>query len=237
MTYQRIVLKLSGEALAHSPQLGIKADKLALYTKEIVEAYETKTQIIIIIGGGNLWRGKNADALAIKPTEAHIMGMLATLINSLALREALQQQQIPVTLLSRLPVPTVCPAYQPNHALQALAQNNVVIVGGGLGNAFFSTDTAAITTALDLEADICLKGTKVDGVFPTDPILNPESKPYDEITLATAYEKKLHVMDMTAFSLAQENKMPIIIYNAQQEGSLKRILYGEKIGTLLKPEG
>ncbi|MEM7361694.1 MAG: uridine monophosphate kinase [Bacteroidota bacterium] len=233
MNYRSIVLKLSGEALAPTDRLGIDQEKLAHYTQELSDAYQTGVQLILVVGGGNLWRGKDAGTLGITTTEGHHMGMLATMINSLALRDALRQSGLPVTLFSRLPMPTLCPAYQVKEALQAVEERHIVMVGGGLGVAHFSTDTAAIATALDLRADICLKGTRVDGVYPKDPALHPEGVPYEQVSLATVWEQKLRVMDMTAISLAQDNELPIIVYNAQKKGTLKKVLEGGREGTLL----
>lgn len=233
MHYQRILLKLSGEALAPDKSSGFMKEKLTHYTDEIVQAYQTGVEIAIVIGGGNLWRGNQAASLGINPTEAHYMGMLATMINSLALRDALQQKNVPVTLMSHLPMPTISAAYNPTQAISSLTQKHIVIIGGGLGNPYFSTDTAAVATALSLQANILLKGTKVEGVYPQDPTLNPTSKPYTQLPLKDIYTKKLHVMDMTAAALAQENNLPITVYNAYKKGYLKRLLQGEKLGTQL----
>ena len=188
------------------------------------------------MGGGNLWRGKEAATLEITTTQAHHMGMLATMINSLALRDALGQRKVPVTLFSRLPTPTLCPVYRVKEALQAVKDRHLVIIAGGLGAAHFSTDTAAMAAALDLQADVCIKGTKVDGVYPKDPVLHPESVPYKEISLAAVWEQKLRVMDMTAISLAQEHKLSVVVYNSQKQGALKRVVEGAQVGSLLMPD-
>lgn len=233
MQYQRIVLKLSGEALAPTQNLRIAHDHLTHYVNEITEAYQTGVELVLVLGGGNLWRGREAHTLGIQPTEAHYMGMLATMINSLALRDVLGQRGIPTLLMSRLPMPTVCPSYSPIKATEALEEKKIVILGGGLGNAFFSTDTAAITSALSLRADVLLKGTKVEGVYPQDPTKHPESTPYTDIALSEGYKQKLHVMDMTAITLADENNFPVVVYNARKSGYLARIIQGEKLGTRL----
>lgn len=233
MTYKRIVLKLSGEALAPAQSLGISQHHLTHYADEITAAHQLGVELALVVGGGNFWRGKEADTLGISPTEAHYMGMLATMINSLALRDLLRQRGIPTLLMSRLPMPSVCASYNPIQAKEALATQKIVLLGGGLGSAFFSTDTAAITNALALDADVLLKGTKVEGVYPKDPAQHPESSPYAHISLSEVYEKKLKVMDITAIALADENNFPVIVYHAGQKGYLKRILQGEKLGTQL----
>lgn len=233
MSYRRIVLKLSGEALKPTPNLGIDQAKLDHYAAEIAAAHQAGIEIAVVMGGGNFWRGTQAADTKIHPTEAHGMGMLATVMNSLALRDALRQRGLPTLLMSHLPTPTLCTSYDPIQALGALQARKIVLLGGGLGTAFFSTDTAAVTSALSLQADVLLKGTQVEGVYAADPRQTTPCEHYQELPLAEAYRKELRVMDMTALTLAHEHRLPIIVYNAQPKGYLVRILEGEKIGTRL----
>ena len=233
MSYQRILVKLSGEALAAPAPYGISQKGLSHYTQEIKNAHQAGVEIAIVIGGGNLWRGKQASSLGIDDTQAHYMGMLATLMNGIALRSSLSMAGVPTTLLSKLPMGTVCESYHPAQAIHYLTQKKVVIVAGGLGIAHFSTDTAAAAAALALKADLLLKGTKVDGIYPSDPVDTVGAKPYKKLSYKDIYEKKLQVMDMTAITLAQEHHLPIIVYNARIPGHLRRIIQGETLGTLV----
>lgn len=233
MHYARILLKLSGEALGSDKATAFNKERLAHYTHEILQAYRKGVEIAIVIGGGNLWRGKEAASLGIGPTEAHYMGMLATMMNGLALRDALQGQKVPVTLMSSLAMPTLCPSYNPGQAISALSQKRIVIIGGGLGTPYFSTDTAAVSCALSLQVNLLLKATKVDGVYAQDPALNPKAKRYRQLPLKDVYTKNLQVMDMTAVTLARMYKLPITVYNACKKGYLTRLLAGERLGTQL----
>ncbi len=236
MSYKRVLVKLSGEALAAPAPYGISQQGLSHYTQEIEKVHQAGVEIAIVIGGGNLWRGKQASSLGIDQTQAHYMGMLATLMNGIALRSSLSQAGISTVLLSKLPMGTVCETYHPAQAIHYLTQKKVVIIAGGLGIAHFSTDTAAAAAALALKADLLLKGSTVDGIYPTDPVGTSGIKPYKKLSYQEIYEKKLHVMDMTSITLAQEHHLPIIVYKARTPGHLSRIIQGEALGTLVCAE-
>lgn len=233
MKYKRILLKLSGEALLGSGQYGIDPVRLSEYANEIKAASDLGVEIAIVIGGGNIFRGLQGVAKGFDRVQGDYMGMLATVINSMALQSALSTIGIKSELLSGLPVEPIAAPMSREKAIQSLANGNVVIIAGGTGNPFFTTDTASALRAVEIKADVILKGTRVDGVYSADPEKDPKATKYDSITFDEAYEKGLNIMDMTAFTLCRENNLPIIVFNMNLTGNLVRLLSGEKTGTLV----
>jgi uridylate kinase len=233
MKYNRILLKLSGEALLGSGQYGIDPKRLSEYATEIKAASDLGTEIAIVIGGGNIFRGLQGVATGFDRVQGDYMGMLATVINSMALQSALNSIGIKTELLSGLPVEPIATAMSREKALHSLQQGNVVIIAGGTGNPFFTTDTASALRAVEIKADVILKGTRVDGVYTADPEKDPKATKYDSITFDEAYQKGLNIMDMTAFTLCRENNLPIIVFNMNEHGNLVKLLSDEKIGTLV----
>jgi len=233
-TYKRILLKLSGESLLGESQQSIDANRLNHFANEIKQAVDLKIQIGIVIGGGNIFRGMQGENKGMDRVQGDYMGMLATIINSLALQSALEKLNVKSVLLSGLPIDRVCKPMSSRKAIGLLEKGSVVIMCGGSGNPFFTTDTAAALRAAEIHADVFLKGTRVDGVYSADPEKDPSAKKYDEITFKEAYNKGLHILDMTAFTLCEENHIPLIVFNMNEVGNLKKILSGEKNGTLVK---
>ena len=234
MKYKRILLKLSGEALMGSKSFGIDNDRLALYAKQIKEVVQQGCQLAIVIGGGNIFRGIQAEKGGMDRVQGDYMGMLATVINSMALQSALESIHVQTRLQSAIKMEQICEPFIRRKAVRHLEKGRVVIFGAGSGNPYFTTDTAATLRAIEIEADVILKGTRVDGIYTADPEKNPEAKKYDEITFSEVYEKGLEVMDMTAFTLCNENKLPIIVFEMNKEGNLSKIVKGENLGTLVK---
>ena len=233
MKYSRILLKLSGESLQGEDGYGINYDAVHHYAMEIKSAIECDVQVGVVMGGGNIFRGvKGADKGFLR-TQGDYMGMLATVINSMALQAVLEEHYIPVKLLSSLPIKGVCEKAYFKNAIQYLAEGYVVIFAGGTGNPFFTTDSAAALRAAEINADLLLKGTRVDGVYTADPEKDPDAVKYNILTFEEALEEKLAIMDLTAFTLAQENQIPIYVYNANEAGNLEKVLTGENIGTLI----
>jgi len=234
MKYQRILLKLSGEALMGSKSFGIDNDRLALYAKQIKEVVQQGCQLAIVIGGGNIFRGIQAEKGGMDRVQGDYMGMLATVINSMALQSALESIHVQTRLQSAIKMEQICEPFIRRKAVRHLEKGRVVIFGAGSGNPYFTTDTAATLRAIEIEADVILKGTRVDGIYTADPEKNPEATKYDEITFSEVYKKGLEVMDMTAFTLCNENKLPIIVFDMNKEGNLSKIINGENLGTLVK---
>jgi uridylate kinase len=234
MKYQRILLKLSGEALMGSKSFGIDNDRLALYAKQIKEVVQQGCQLAIVIGGGNIFRGIQAEKGGMDRVQGDYMGMLATVINSMALQSALESIHVQTRLQSAIKMEQICEPFIRRKAVRHLEKGRVVIFGAGSGNPYFTTDTAATLRAIEIEADVILKGTRVDGIYTADPEKNPEATKYDEITFSEVYKKGLEVMDMTAFTLCNENKLPIIVFDMNKEGNLSKIVNGENLGTLVK---
>ena len=233
MKYSRILLKLSGESLQGEDGYGINYDAVHHYAMEIKSVVECNVQVGVVMGGGNIFRGvKGADHGFLR-TQGDYMGMLATLINSMALQAVLEEYYIPVKLVSALPVKGICEKTYFKSAMQYLAEGYVVIFAGGTGNPFFTTDSAAALRAAEINAELLLKGTRVDGVYTADPEKDPNAEKYKILTFEEALEEKLAIMDLTAFTLAQENKIPIYVYNANEPGNLEKVLSGENIGTLI----
>ncbi|SHI71533.1 uridylate kinase [Hymenobacter daecheongensis DSM 21074] len=233
MKYKRILLKLSGEALMGQQQYGIDAERLMQYAEEIKTAAATGTQVAVVIGGGNIFRGVQAEAFGLDRVQGDYMGMLATVINSMALQSALEKINVSTRLLSGVTIQRVCEPYIRRRALRHLEKGRVVIFGAGIGSPYFTTDSAASLRAIEMDADVVLKGTRVDGIYTADPEKDPTAVRYPEITFDEVMEKNLSVMDMTAFTLCKENNLPIIVFDMNKPGNLQRLIDGEKVGTLV----
>ena len=231
MKYQRILLKLSGEALMGDKQFGIDNVRIMQYAQEIKAVWEKGVEVAIVIGGGNIFRGVQAEQGGMERTQGDYMGMLATMINSMALQSALESAHVPTRLQGAIEMKQICEPFIKRRAVRHLEKNRVVIFGAGTGNPFFTTDTAASLRAIEIEADVVLKGTRVDGIYTADPEKDPTATKYETVTFNEVYEKGLNVMDMTAFTLCNENKLPIIIFDMNKEGNLLNLVSGENIGT------
>ncbi|MCC6690278.1 MAG: UMP kinase [Bacteroidia bacterium] len=232
--YKRILLKLSGEALMGDKQFGIDNKRLMQYAYEIKEVAEAGVQIAIVIGGGNIFRGVQAEQGGMDRVHGDYMGMLATVINSMALQSALESIEIDTRLLSAIKMEEICEPFIRRKAVRHLEKNRVVIFGAGTGNPYFTTDTAATLRAIEIQASVILKGTRVDGIYTADPEKDKSAKKYDTITFNEVYQKGLEVMDMTAFTLCNENKLPIIVFDMNKPGNLKKVVLGERVGTLVE---
>jgi len=233
MQYKRILLKLSGEALMGTQQYGIDTSVVMQYAGEIKALIEKGVQVAIVIGGGNIYRGIQATASGIDRVQGDYMGMLATVINSMAHQSGLEKLGVNTRLLTALEIKQVAEPFIKRRAVRHLEKGRVVIFGAGTGNPYFTTDTAAALRATEIEANVILKGTRVDGIYDSDPEKNPSAKRYTKLTYADAISQKLNVMDMTAFTLCQENNIPIIVFNMNKEDNLMKIVTGEEIGTLV----
>jgi uridylate kinase len=231
--YKRVLLKLSGEALMGKQQHGIENEILEQYAREIKSITDQKVQVAIVIGGGNIFRGMKGSNEGFDRVQGDYMGMLATIINGMALKSALTNIGIKTALLSGIPIDNICGNMNREKAIKHLEKGHVVIISGGTGNPYFTTDSAGALRAIEIKADVILKGTRVDGVYDSDPEKNPNAVKFESITFDDAYEKNLKIMDMTAFTLCKENKMPIIVFNMNVDGNLKKIVFGEKIGTFV----
>ena len=231
MKYKRVLLKLSGEALIGDKNYGIDSTILNDYAKEIKEIYDIKTEIAIVIGGGNIFRGVSGASKGMDRVQADYMGMLATLINGLALQSALENNEVPTRLQSAINVEAIAEPFIKRRATRHLEKGRVVIFGSGTGNPFFTTDSAAVLRAIEINADVILKGTRVDGIYNSDPEKNKEAIKFDSLSFDEVLKKGLKVMDTTAFTLSQENNLPIIVFDMNNKGNLIKIINGEKIGT------
>jgi uridylate kinase len=229
--YRRVVLKVSGEWLAGKRVSCIDPEALSFVSNEIISAKNSGVELALVVGGGNIIRGQFAGNGGIDRVSADQMGMLATIINSLALRDTLEGLGVSVRVLSAIHINALTQPYTKREAVRHLQNGRVIILSGGTGNAYFTTDTTAALRAAELEADAVLKGTKVDGVFDDDPVRNPAAKMFQTLSYAEVLKRRLRVMDLTAISLCMENKIPIIVFNLEKPGNLKRILSGEKIGS------
>jgi uridylate kinase len=234
MKYKRILLKLSGEALMGEQQFGIDPNRLLDYAEEIKEAADLGIQIAIVIGGGNIYRGLQGAAGGMDRVQGDYMGMLATVINSLALQAAIEKAGIKTALLSGFQIGPISELMSRRKAIEYLEQGKVVIIAGGTGNPYFTTDTASVLRAVEVQADVFLKGTRVDGIYTADPEKDPKAVKFQSLTFDEAYEKHLKIMDLTAFTMCKENNLPIYVFNMNQKGNLKKLLQGEDIGTLVK---
>jgi uridylate kinase len=233
--YKRILLKLSGESLASAAGHGIDVDMLNAYVSEIQSVYEKGVEVAIVLGGGNIFRGLQGSGQGFDRVQGDYMGMLATVINSLALKSALENAGIKSVVLSGLAIDPLCERMSRERAIQYIQQGYVVIISGGTGNPFFTTDSAAALRAVEIKADVLLKGTRVDGVYTADPEKDPSAVKFNEITFDEAYQKNLRVMDLTAFTLCRENKIPVIVFDVNKKGNLHEILVdGRNNGTLIK---
>jgi uridylate kinase len=233
MKYKRILLKLSGESLMGSKSYGIDIDVVAQYAKDIKAVHDEGIEIAIVIGGGNIYRGLSAEKSGMDRVQADYMGMLATVINSMALQDAIEKTGVKTRLLTAIKMEQICEPFIRRRAMRHLEKGRIVIFGAGTGNPYFTTDTAASLRAIEINADAVLKGTRVDGIYTADPEKDANAIRYDEITFQEVYDKGLNVMDMTAFTLCQENKLPIIVFDMNQPGNLMRIAKGEPIGTVV----
>ena len=233
MKYKRILLKLSGEALMGNKQFGIDNNRLMQYAEEIREIADLGTEIGIVIGGGNIFRGVQAERGGMERTQGDYMGMLATMINSMALQAALESVGLYTRLQSAIEMKQIAEPFIKRKAVRHLEKGRIVIFGSGTGNPFFTTDSAASLRAIEIDAEVILKGTRVDGIYDQDPEKNASAKKFDTITFDEAYEKNLKVMDMTAFTLCKENELPVIVFNMNKTGNLKKVITGEEIGTLV----
>ncbi|MEM0939266.1 MAG: UMP kinase [Bacteroidota bacterium] len=233
MSYKRVLLKLSGEALMGEKQHGIDSRRLTQYAKEIKAIIDNGVEVAVVIGGGNIFRGVEAEASGIDRVQGDYMGMLATVINAMALQSMFEKNGMYTRLMSGLKMEQVCEPFIRRRAIRHLEKGRVVIFGAGIGNPYFTTDSTASLRAIEIEADVVLKGTKVDGVYTADPEKDPNAEKYEKITFQKAYENNLNIMDMTAFTLCQENNLPIIVFDMNQEGNLTKIISGDNTGTLI----
>ena len=233
MKLKRILLKLSGEALMGKDNYGIDAERLADYAEEISSAVKAGIQVGIVIGGGNIIRGLKGTSKGIDRIQGDYMGMLATIINGMAIQSALENEGIRTQLLSGVAIERICEAVSSRKAIEYLEDGQVVVISGGTGNPFFTTDTAAALRAVEIKADAILKGTRVDGVYTADPEKDPKAVKYNSLSFNEAYEKQLNIMDLTAFTLCSENKLPIIVFNMNKKGNLLKIIKEKKIGTII----
>ncbi len=233
MKYKRILLKLSGESLMGSKQFGIDNQRLANYAAEIKEIHEMGIEIAIVIGGGNIFRGVQAEEGGMDRTHGDYMGMLATMITSMALQSALETSGLQTRLLSAIEMKAIAEPFIRRRAVRHLEKGRIVIFGAGTGNPFFTTDSAASLRAIEINADVILKGTRVDGIYTADPFKDSSAVKYEKITFDEVYQQGLNVMDLTAFTLCKENDLPIIVFDMDTPGNLKDLLKGKKVGTLV----
>jgi uridylate kinase len=231
MKYKRILLKLSGEALMGNRQYGIDPERLAEYAEDIKQVTSLGVEVAIVIGGGNIFRGVAGAINGMDRVQGDHMGMLATVINGLALQSALEDTNVPTRLQSAIKINEVAEPFIRRRALRHLEKGRVVIFGGGTGNPYFTTDSAAVLRAIEIEADVILKGTRVDGIYNTDPEKDADAVKFDSISFEDVLRKGLKVMDTTAFTLSQENKLPIIVFDMNKKGNLLKVISGENIGT------
>ena len=231
MKYKRILLKLSGEALMGDQNHGIDPIRLNDYATEIKKLQETGTEIAIVIGGGNIFRGVSGASKGMDRVQADYMGMLATVINGLALQSALEDNSVPTRLQTAIKIEAIAEPFIKRRATRHLEKGRVVIFGSGTGNPYFTTDSAAVLRAIEIHADVILKGTRVDGIYNEDPEKNKSAVKFDNLSFDDVLKKGLKIMDTTAFTLSQENKLPIIVFDMNTKGNLSRIVQGEKIGT------
>ena len=233
MKYKRILLKLSGEALMGEKQFGIDNNRLAQYSREIREIADLGVEIAIVIGGGNIFRGLQAAEGGMERTQGDYMGMLATVINGMALQSALEMVDLKTRLMLAIKMEQVAESFIRRRAIRHLEKGRIVIFGAGTGNPYFTTDSAAALRAIEIEADVILKGTRVDGIYSADPEKDSTATKYSTVTFQEVYDKGLSVMDLTAFTLCNENKLPIIVFDMNAPGNLKKVVEGEKVGTLV----
>ncbi len=234
MNYNRILLKLSGEALMGDRHHGIDSERLNQYAHEIKQVVDEGIEVAVVIGGGNIYRGVQAEASGIDRVQGDYMGMLATVINAMALQSMFEKHGMFTRLMAGLNMEQVCEPFIRRRAIRHLEKGRVVIFGAGIGSPYFTTDSTASLRAVEIESDVVLKGTRVDGVYTADPEKDKNAKKFDQLSFHEAYEKNLNIMDMTAFTLCQENDLPIIVFNMNEKGNLLKIIKGEEVGTLIK---
>jgi uridylate kinase len=234
ISYKRVLLKLSGEALMAGRSHGIDPHRLEDYIDEIIEVSRMGTQVGIVIGGGNIFRGISGVDAGFDRVKGDYMGMLATVINGLALQSAFESRGKKARLFTAIRMEPAAEFYYKPEVIRALENDEIVILSGGTGNPYFTTDTASALRAVEMEADVMLKGTRVDGVYTGDPEKDPEAEKYDELTFDEALDNELRILDLTAFTMCKENGLPIIVFNMNKKGNLKKLISGEKVGTLVK---
>lgn len=233
MKYKRILLKLSGEALMGEQSYGIDIDRVAQYAKDIKAVHDQGIEIAIVIGGGNIYRGLSAEKAGMDRVQADYMGMLATVINSMALQDALEKVEIKTRLLTAIKMEQICEPFIRRRAVRHLEKGRVVIFGAGIGSPYFTTDTAASLRAIEINADVVLKGTRVDGIYTADPLKDSTATRFEQLSFQDVFDRGLNVMDMTAFTLCQENNLPIIVFDMNKAENLNKLVNGETIGTLV----
>ncbi|MEO9478092.1 MAG: UMP kinase [Cyclobacteriaceae bacterium] len=233
MKYKRILLKLSGEALMGDQQHGIDPNRIIQYAEEIKKVKDMGLELAIVIGGGNIFRGVDGEKSGIDRVQGDYMGMLATVINAMALQSTLEKHGMYTRLMAGLKMEQVCEPFIRRRAIRHLEKGRIVIFGAGIGNPYFTTDSTASLRAIEIEAEVVLKGTRVDGVYTADPEKDPKATKYTKVSFQEVYEKGLNVMDMTAFTLCQENNLPIIVFDMNKPGNLLDIIKGQEVGTLI----
>ena len=231
--FKRVLLKLSGESLMGDKSFGLDPDVLSLYSLDIKSITELGVQVAIVIGGGNIYRGMNEAETGIERAHGDYMGMLATVINGMALQAGLEKVGVYTRLQSAIKMEQIAEPYIRRRAIRHVEKGRVVIFGAGTGNAYFTTDTAGALRAIEIKADVILKGTRVDGIYSEDPEKNPKAAKYDQISFNECISKNLRVMDMTAFTLCMENDLPIVVFDMNKPGNLRRVVTGEKVGTIV----
>ena len=236
MQYRRILLKISGEMLAGNQTYGINRDILTALAGEIKDVVNMEVEVALVIGGGNIFRGLAASADGMERAAADYMGMLATMLNALALQNALEKAGVATRVLSAIEMRQLAESYIRRRAIRHLEKKRVVIFAAGTGNPYFTTDTAAALRAMEIKADVIIKGTKVDGIYDSDPLDNPSAKMFHELPFLSVLNKSLKVMDATAITLCMDNNLPLIVFNLTEPGNLKRVVLGEKIGTVVKQD-
>jgi len=233
MKYKRVLLKLSGEALMGKLSYGIDPQRLVQYTDEIKKVKDLGLEIAIVIGGGNIFRGVDSEEIGIDRVQGDYMGMLATVINAMALQSALEKAGMYTRLMSGIKIEQACEQFIRRRAVRHLEKGRIVIFGAGIGNPYFTTDSTASLRAIEVEADVVLKGTRVDGLYTNDPEKDPDAKRFTNISFQDVIKNGYQVMDMTAFTLCQENSLPIIIFDMNKPGNLLKLITGEDVGTLV----
>ncbi len=231
--YKRVLLKLSGESLIGKSNFGLDPDVLKLYAREVKALHELGVEVAVVIGGGNIYRGMNESETGIERAHGDYMGMLATVINGMALQASMEKEGLFTRLLSAIKMEQIAEPYIRRRAIRHLEKKRIVIFGAGTGNPYFTTDTAGSLRAIEIKADVILKGTRVDGIYTADPEKDPSATKYETITFKECIDNNLQVMDMTAFTLCMENKLPIIVFDMNKPGGLTQVVKGEKVGTLV----
>ncbi|RVU01794.1 UMP kinase [Mucilaginibacter limnophilus] len=234
MKYNRILLKLSGESLMGEKQYGIDNNRVQQYAEDIKKVVDAGIEVAIVIGGGNIFRGLSAEKSGMERAQADYMGMLATVINCMAMQSALEDLGLETRLQSAIKMEQICEPYIRRRAMTHLHTGKIVIFGAGTGNPYFTTDTAASLRAIEIKADVVMKGTRVDGIYTADPEKDPTATRYDEISFQEVYDKGLNVMDMTAITLCRENKLPIIVFDMNEPGNFMKLANGEHVGTIVR---